>query len=78
MSWDSYFLRVHESLGGKVNGETIQYLPTDLDDQGLYTGDVKVTGQNWSTDARVTILQDQPYPLTVLCQFGTLSMGDSD
>lgn len=77
-SWDSLFVRLHESKGGKINGEPIQYAASDLDENELFTGDRKVTGQGWDTDGRVTVLQDQPYPLTALAIFGTLTIGGAD
>lgn len=77
-SWDSLFVRLHESKGGKVNGEPIQYAASDLDENDLFTGDRKVTGQGWDTDGRVTVLQDQPYPMTALAIFGTMSVGGAD
>ena len=77
-SWDSLFVRVHETIGGKVNGEPLLYAPDPLDTNMTYTGDVKVTGQGWDTEGRVSIVQDQPYPMTVLAIFGTLSTGDRD
>lgn len=76
--WDSLFVRLLESRGGTVNGEPLLYAASDLDEAGLFTGDVKVTGQGFDTEGRVTILQDQPYAFHVLCAFGTLSLGDSD
>lgn len=77
-SWDSLFLRVHETIGGKVNGESLLYTADPLSTNVPYTGDVKATGQGWDTEGRVTIVQDQPYPMTVLATFGTLSIGDKD
>jgi hypothetical protein len=77
-SWDSLFLRVHETIGGKVNGEALLYPADPLSTNVTYTGDVKATGQGWDTEGRITILQDQPYPMTVLATFGTLSIGDKD
>jgi len=77
-SWDSLWLRLKDTIGGTVNGELIQYVPSDLDTLGLFTGDRKVTGQGWDNEGRITIEQDQPYPMTVLATFGTLSIGDTD
>jgi hypothetical protein len=77
-SWDSIFLRVHDTIGGKVNGEPLLYPADPLSTNVPYTGDVKATGQGWDTEGRITIVQDQPYPITVLATFGTLSFGDKD
>ena len=77
-SWDKLSVRVHKTKGGKVNGQSILYAAGTLGQNALYTGDVKVTAQGWSTDGRVTIMQDQPYPMTVLALYGTCSFGDKD
>jgi len=77
-SWDSLFVRVKDTKGGTVNGEALVYAPSDLDENDLYTGDKKVTGQGWDSEGRITIAQPQPYPMTVLATFGTLSIGEHD
>lgn len=77
-SWDSLFVRLHESRGGRINGEEILYPADALDEANLFTGDVKVTGVGWDTEARITLEQLQPYPFHALCCFGTLSIGESD
>jgi hypothetical protein len=77
-SWDSLFVRVHETIGGLVNGSRLDYPADALDEQGLKTGDVKVTGEGWDTEGRITIEQTQPYPMTVLAAFGTLSLAEGD
>ncbi len=77
-SWDALFTRFKDTIGGTVNGESNLYAASSLDEKGLYTGDVKVTGTGVDTDGRVTISQTQPYPMTVLAVFGTLSLGDRD
>jgi hypothetical protein len=77
-SWDSLFLRLLNSRGGTINGAPIQYAANPLGTAPLFSGDVKVTTQNWDTTGRFTIVQDQPYPFHVLCAFGTLSIGDRD
>lgn len=75
-SWDDLWVRLHKSIGGRVNGADLQYPADPLDTKRWYTGDVKVTpAPAWSTDARIKIEQLQPYPLHVLCAFGTLDLG---
>lgn len=73
-SWDSMFLRLNNTIGGEVNGQWILYAEPNQ----LYTGDKKLTGIGWDTDGRITFAQRQPYPMTVLSLFGTLSVGDRD
>jgi len=77
-TWDSLFARFHRTLGGTINGEPIQYPPATLDPQGLYTGIRKVSTQTVDEDGRVTLVQNQPYPWTVLGLFGTLTVGEMD
>lgn len=77
-SWDKLSARVHKTKGGTINGKAITYAPGTLGVNTLYTGDVKVTAQGWSTDGRVTIAQNEPYPMTVLALYGTISIGDKD
>ena len=75
-SWDKLWVRLHQSIGGAVNGQALQYPASALDDKGLFTGDVEITGYGWDTDGRITITQTQPYPFTVLAVFGELSVSE--
>jgi len=77
-SWDSLFVRVKDTIGGKINGEFLQYVPSDLDALGLFEGDRQVVGQGWDMDGRVTVEQTEPYPMTALAIFGTLSVAERD
>lgn len=77
-SWDSLFVRLFESKGGRLNGKPLTYVPGELDVQSLFTGDKKAEGEGWDTEGRFTIEQHEPYPMTVLCAFGTLHVGDHD
>jgi hypothetical protein len=77
-SWESLFARLHRTLGGTINGEPIQYPPATLEPQGLYSGIRKVSTQTVDEDGRVTLVQNQPYPWTVLGIFGTLNVGETD
>ena len=75
-SWDKLWVRLYQSIGGAVNGQALQYPASALDDKGLFTGDVEITGYGWDTDGRITITQTQPYPFTVLAVFGELSVSE--
>lgn len=77
-SWNSLFARLKDTIGGTINGQAIQYQASDLDEIGLFTGDRKVLTEGTDTEGRVTVVQDQPYPMTVLGLFGTLQVGDYD
>jgi hypothetical protein len=73
-SWDSVFLRLDNTIGGEVQDQWITYAQPNQ----LYTGDKKVTNVGWDTEGRIRFAQRQPYPMTVLSLFGTLSVGDRD
>lgn len=75
-SWDDVSVRLLNTIGGKVNGQWLQYAPSDLDALGLFTGDRRIVGEGWDADGRNVIEQDQPYPMTVLALFGGFSVGD--
>lgn len=75
-SWDDVSVRLLKTIGGKINGEWLTYAPSDLDTLGLFTGDRLIVGQGWDTEGRITVEQTQPYPMTVLAVYGTLSVGD--
>lgn len=78
-SWDTAWVRVYNAMGGRVNGEALEYPAGFLDTQTLFTGDLKVTsGLGWSTDGRFTVEQNEPYPFEFLALFGTLSIGEHD
>jgi hypothetical protein len=76
--WISLFVRLFESKGGTLNGQALNYKQTNMDQQTLFTGDVKASGSGVDREGRFTIEQTQPYPMTVLCTFGTLDIGDLD
>lgn len=76
--WNALFVRLHQSIGGTVNGQAILYPPSNLDTKSLYTGDRKVTTSGWDTDGRIRIVQDEPYPFTCLASYGTLELGEHD
>ena len=80
-SWSKLFVRLKDSLGGKINGNPISYPPFPLGSVSLFTGDRPVTPPGITgndTNGAIEIIQDQPYPLTILCTFGTLTIGDHD
>jgi len=75
-SWDDLSVRLLNTIGGKVNGQYLQYVPSDLDELGLFTGDRDIVGQGWDDEGRIVVEQDQPYPMMVLALYGTLSVAD--
>jgi hypothetical protein len=73
------FERVYQSVGAIVDGWRIPFrTPSDPMTAGVppFTGDVALENNvGADRDGRVTIVQDQPLPMTVLAQFGTLQEG---
>jgi hypothetical protein len=77
-AWSEVFARVYASLGGQIQGSWLPYLLPLMDTTGLTTGDVSVNfDSEYDLDGRITVIQDQPYPLTLLALFGTVSFGDT-
>lgn len=76
-NWIKLWLRVKDTIGGKINGQRILYPPSPLDTKNLHNGDVDVTAyENTSTEGYITIVQDQPYPITILAAFGEIEFAD--
>jgi hypothetical protein len=77
--WDNINLRVKRTLGGKINGEDLDFSkggqPMDHA-PSLVEGDIRCKGTDWDTIGKVTIEQDLPYPQEILCMFGELSVGE--
>ena len=75
--WVEVVVRLLESLGLTVNGDTIPFR-TSADLLGhppnLFTGDRRVPNLGWD-EGRITIEQTQPLPCTVLMLTGTLELG---
>ncbi|OIN98272.1 MAG: hypothetical protein AUJ49_13580 [Desulfovibrionaceae bacterium CG1_02_65_16] len=78
-------LRLHRTLGGKVGPDASRLEPllyrtsSDAMDgpPALFTGDKSVRfPQGWSTDGVLTLVQDQPLPMTVLLIAPTLAMNE--
>ena len=73
-SWDKVFVRLKDAVGGKVNGEWLSYVAPGEP----FDGDKEITGSGWDTEGRITVEQTQPYPMSLLAIFGTLSVGGQD
>lgn len=79
--WIKLFLRLHNSIPPKVNGEQMDLaVGGDPMDQGvqLVKGDREVYSENWVSDldGYITIEQDVPGPLTVLSMFGEVEFSE--
>jgi len=78
-------VRLYRSLGGKVGPDSSRLEPllyrtsADLMDgpPALFTGDKAVRfPQGWGTDGVLTVVQDQPLPMTVLLVAPTLAINE--
>lgn len=74
-------LRFHETIGCKVNGQTIAF--RDLGEQvldqppKLFTGDHRIENLGWERGkASLLIEQDQPLPFHLLCVIKKISFND--
>lgn len=79
-NWISLWARLYRSLGGTINGVAIPYPAGKMDASRFLVGpvDVFVTGVgNPDDDGKITIVQNQPYPMTVLGLFGEIEFGDT-
>jgi hypothetical protein len=69
----------NRTIGAEVNGEQIPWrVPADLMDQGVpvKTQIVAKTNLGYDEDARITIRQPQPMPITVIAIQSRLEIGD--
>lgn len=77
-SWDKVWARLFKTVGGTLNNEDILYPPPTSNRPTVFTGDRPVTGEGFDITGRLSIEQIQPYPMTVLALFGTLTVADHD
>lgn len=73
--WPVVGVRVKDSIGGKINGKVLK---KKAGGSRMYNGLLVMENLETSDplDGALTILQDQPYPLTVLNVAGEISFGD--
>jgi hypothetical protein len=70
--------RLVNSLGANVSGDQMRY-PKNTDAIGSFvpeTKDFRKTNLGWDRDGRITILQNQPLPLTITAVIGELEVED--
>jgi hypothetical protein len=80
-SWDTAWLRMVDTVGGTINDQEIRYPDGPPGRPNVWTGDRQIIGggtDGIDTNGRLTVEQLQPYPMTILALFGTLSIGDHD
>lgn len=71
--------RFYETLGGKLNGDTVYYRDSsDSMDTAppLFSGDKRAMNLGYDTEGQITIVQDQPLPMTILSIVGTVNVND--
>lgn len=71
-------VRLVDSLGANVSGDQMRY-PKNTDAIGAIppeTDDFRKTNMGWDRDGRVTILQNQPLPLTITALIGVMEVED--
>lgn len=69
--WIQAKLRLIDSVGGKINGEK-------LEDSGwpMFTKAIKVNLRDVDEEGRLTITQDQPYPMKISSLYGEVEIAD--
>lgn len=75
-TWITVAARLHQSMGGRINGERLQYPAIPIGSLALYTGDRAINPENISPEGRISFEQDEPYPMTILALFGEIEFGD--
>jgi hypothetical protein len=72
--WKKIWARLRNTIGGRGNGQPLEYVTPG----GVtpYTGDMEVTTEGISDDGKISIKQDQPYPMTILAVFGDIQFGN--
>jgi len=77
--WNSLYVRVLDTVGLEVNGTQLGTRdPADLLGAACApeTGDLRADVMGIDSDARITIVQNLPFPATVLAIIGELAVGD--
>jgi len=64
------------ALGQNLDGTFVGQPQALSDELAVVTRDVRVHPGSYDRTGRVQITQKQPFPLTILCTFGILNMGD--
>src|SRR6266850_81752 len=77
--WIKLWARLYKTIGGLINGQRLMYPAGQLDSSRMLVGpaDIDVTG--YATEdiiGKITIKQDQPYPMTIMSVFGDIKFGD--
>lgn len=75
--WIKIWLRIKQSLGGKINNELLQYVQETLDTLPLHTGDIQAQpDSDYGLDGYITVVQHLPYPMKILSIYGDITFGD--
>jgi hypothetical protein len=77
--WSAIYVRVYNTIGLLVNGER-QWVRDTQDFMGsapaAETGFLRANTLEVDQDARLTLVQDLPFPATILMVVGELAAGD--
>lgn len=75
--WIKIWVRLYKSLGGKAKPSNGAFRDFVYANNNLYTGDKEITPQSSpDTDGRITVVQNKPYPMTLLAIFGEVQFSD--
>jgi hypothetical protein len=75
--WAKVQVRVYETLGAKILGETIPFRSAadDMDEPPpLFTGIIEKINLGWDLDGQIEISQEQPLPMTILSIMGIIEI----
>lgn len=76
--WSEVVARLMNTLGLTLAGQPIPFRkvgdPMDAAPP-MFTGDKRISRSGWDKDGRITFVQDQPLPATILMLSGTLDQG---
>lgn len=79
--WAQIWVRLYQSVNALIDSQRLPFRTPSMNmGQAVppFTGDKQLEGNTeYDRDGRVLIQQDQPLPLTVLAQFGTMSLGEN-
>lgn len=81
MSTHEVIIRVHETIGGRINGAPIPYrkFGANVLNKAIqpYTGDLRLSNLGWTKGGEtITITQDQPLPMQLLSVIRRMTVND--
>ena len=79
--WAEIFVKLYESIGIEIDGTFVeQRLGTDLLDTNIEprTQDITELSKGWTEDGRITLVQNLPFPSTILSIVGKLEVEEAE